>query len=205
MTAKVVRSGALMDKPRWVRILAITVGSSMAAMIFKGPPHWGYCSLLIANTRMPPGPADAGRRRVMGRIAVIVCGVIGVDRPARKARARDWPCLARRGRSDLWMQSSVGREHAMGANAAGVGTRNAPASVHSSLVTVCGSEESGKPPPHLRSTMRSRHSRAGSGRSPSRHRDRPGTIPRSRCLPADRAVPAGALYSALRSAPRSSR
>jgi hypothetical protein len=41
---------------------------------------------------MPPGPADAGRCPVMGRVAVIVCGVIGVDRPARKARARDWPC-----------------------------------------------------------------------------------------------------------------
>ena len=38
MTAKVARGGALMDKPRWVRILAITVGCSMAARIFKVPP-----------------------------------------------------------------------------------------------------------------------------------------------------------------------
>jgi hypothetical protein len=46
MTVKVARGGALMDKPRWVRILAITVGSSRAAMIFKVPPHWGHCSIL---------------------------------------------------------------------------------------------------------------------------------------------------------------
>jgi hypothetical protein len=75
-------------------------------MIFKVLPHWGHCSILIVNTRMPPGPADAGWRRVMGRVAVIVCGVIGVDRPAR---------------NDLGTQLGVGREHAMEANAAGVG------------------------------------------------------------------------------------
>jgi hypothetical protein len=39
MTAKVARGGARMDQPRWVRILAITVGCSRAAMIFKVPPH----------------------------------------------------------------------------------------------------------------------------------------------------------------------
>jgi hypothetical protein len=37
----------------------------------------------------------------MGRVAVIVCGVIRVDRPAR---------------NDLWTQLGVGREHAMEAN-----------------------------------------------------------------------------------------
>jgi hypothetical protein len=31
------QGGAREDKPRWVRILAITVGSSMAAMILKVP------------------------------------------------------------------------------------------------------------------------------------------------------------------------
>jgi hypothetical protein len=76
MTAKVARGGALMDKPRWVRILAITVGWSMAAMIFEVPPYWGHCSISIANTRMPPGPENAGRHRGMGRVTVIVCGVI---------------------------------------------------------------------------------------------------------------------------------
>ena len=33
------RGGALVDNPRWARILAITAGSSMAAMIVKGPPQ----------------------------------------------------------------------------------------------------------------------------------------------------------------------
>ena len=33
------RGGALVGKPRWARILAITVGSSMAAMIFSSPPQ----------------------------------------------------------------------------------------------------------------------------------------------------------------------
>ncbi len=32
------QGGALMGKPRWVRILAMTGGYSMAAMIFKVPP-----------------------------------------------------------------------------------------------------------------------------------------------------------------------
>jgi hypothetical protein len=54
MTAKVARGGALMDKPRCVRILAITVGSSMAAMIVKGPPHWGHCSVLRSLQRYVP-------------------------------------------------------------------------------------------------------------------------------------------------------
>ena len=40
------------DKPRWVRILAITGGSSMAAMSFKVPPHCGHCSMSISNTRL---------------------------------------------------------------------------------------------------------------------------------------------------------
>ena len=33
------RGGARVGKPRWVRILTITAGSSMAAMSVKGPPH----------------------------------------------------------------------------------------------------------------------------------------------------------------------
>jgi hypothetical protein len=38
VTAKVARGGARTDKPRGVRVLAITVGSTMAAIIFKVPP-----------------------------------------------------------------------------------------------------------------------------------------------------------------------
>ena len=38
------RGGALVGKPRWARILAITTGSSMAAMILRVPPQWGQCS-----------------------------------------------------------------------------------------------------------------------------------------------------------------
>jgi hypothetical protein len=41
MAAKVARGGALMGKPRYVRVLVIAVGSSMAAMIVKGPPLLG--------------------------------------------------------------------------------------------------------------------------------------------------------------------
>ena len=39
------RGGARAGKPRWVRILVITEGCSMAAMIFKVPPDWGQCSI----------------------------------------------------------------------------------------------------------------------------------------------------------------
>ncbi len=38
------RGGVRADMPRCLRILAITVGSTMAAMIVKGPPQWGHCS-----------------------------------------------------------------------------------------------------------------------------------------------------------------
>ena len=35
------RGGARVGRPRWVRILTITGGSSMAAIIFKAPPQFG--------------------------------------------------------------------------------------------------------------------------------------------------------------------
>src|SRR5215510_12811188 len=38
------RGGARVGRPRWLRILTITGGSSMAAMIFKAPPQLGQCS-----------------------------------------------------------------------------------------------------------------------------------------------------------------
>ncbi len=46
------RGGARVGKPRWARILTITVGSSMAAMSVKGPPHCGQCAMSISNTRL---------------------------------------------------------------------------------------------------------------------------------------------------------
>ena len=47
------RGGARADKPRWARILAITGGSSMAAMIVKVPPLLAdNCAMLISNTRL---------------------------------------------------------------------------------------------------------------------------------------------------------
>lgn len=44
------QGSARAGNPRWVRIVAITTGFSMVAMIFKAPPHWGHCPMLIANT-----------------------------------------------------------------------------------------------------------------------------------------------------------
>ena len=46
------RGGARAGKHRCVRILAITAGSSMAAMILKSPPHCGQCSRSIPKTRL---------------------------------------------------------------------------------------------------------------------------------------------------------
>src|SRR5215831_13933108 len=46
------RGGARVDKPKWVRILTITGGSSIAAMIFKAPPQFGQCSTSMSKTRL---------------------------------------------------------------------------------------------------------------------------------------------------------
>lgn len=46
------RGGAQVGNPRWARILAITAGSSMAAMMVKGPPQCGQDAMSIANTRL---------------------------------------------------------------------------------------------------------------------------------------------------------
>ena len=42
----------LRNKCRWVRILVITAGSTIAAMIFRRPPQRGQCSTSISNTRL---------------------------------------------------------------------------------------------------------------------------------------------------------
>jgi len=44
--------GARLGKPRWVRILMITEGSSIAARMVKGPPHCGQIEWSIAKTRV---------------------------------------------------------------------------------------------------------------------------------------------------------
>jgi len=46
------RGGARAGRPRWLRILTITGGSSMAAMIFKLPPQFGQCSMSMSKTRL---------------------------------------------------------------------------------------------------------------------------------------------------------
>jgi hypothetical protein len=45
------RGGARVGKPRWPRILAITLDSSVAAIILMAPPQCGHCSMSILNTR----------------------------------------------------------------------------------------------------------------------------------------------------------
>ena len=46
------RGGARAGKPRCVRMLTITAGSSMAAMIFMSPAHCGQCSRSRSKTRL---------------------------------------------------------------------------------------------------------------------------------------------------------
>ncbi len=46
------RGGGRLGKPRCVRILAITAGSSMAARMVNGPPHCGQVVISMANTRL---------------------------------------------------------------------------------------------------------------------------------------------------------
>src|SRR5215468_11743659 len=43
---------ARVGSPKWLRILTITGGSSMAAMIFKAPPQLGQCSMSTSKTRL---------------------------------------------------------------------------------------------------------------------------------------------------------
>ena len=50
------RGGARVGRPRWLRILMITGGSSIAAMIFKAPPQLGQCSMSMSKTRLSSRP-----------------------------------------------------------------------------------------------------------------------------------------------------
>ena len=68
------RGGARVGRPRWLRILMITGGSSMAAlrrgsgqaMIFKAPPQFGQCSMYVEDPFEQPGPAHARRLSLAG-------------------------------------------------------------------------------------------------------------------------------------------
>src|SRR5262249_23501914 len=44
------RGGAWVGRPRWLTILMITGGSSIAAMIFKAPQQLGKRSMLMSKT-----------------------------------------------------------------------------------------------------------------------------------------------------------
>src|SRR5262245_15136532 len=46
------RGGARDGRPKWLRILTITGGSSMAPIIFKAPPQLGQCSTSTSKTRL---------------------------------------------------------------------------------------------------------------------------------------------------------
>ena len=43
------RGGVRVGRPKWLRILTITGGSSMAAMIFKAPPQFGQFSMSMSK------------------------------------------------------------------------------------------------------------------------------------------------------------
>jgi hypothetical protein len=101
------------------------VESTMAPIIFKGPPQWGQCCRSISNTRLrkpslafalrpafavqnrsrrfceQAGPAQAGRRRGRGHLGVVRWGVLGFFRHAR---------------NDLGTQPGAGCEHPMEAD-----------------------------------------------------------------------------------------
>ena len=47
-----VRGGARVGKPRWLKILMITAGSSIAARSGKGPLHCGQVVMSMANMRL---------------------------------------------------------------------------------------------------------------------------------------------------------
>ena len=104
------RGGARAGKPRCVRILTMTAGSSMAAMILNSPPHCGQCSRSISNTRF------SRRAQPMRAGASCACSSAGSlfavpDTTAARSRAlgASTPCKrvrCRRGRGT--------RQHARG-------------------------------------------------------------------------------------------
>ena len=85
------RGGARVGRPRWLRILTITGGSSIAAMIFKLPPQFGQCRSM-SKTRLS---SLAQLRRAL---RVIACG---------RGCSLWWTG------NDFTAQLGVGRQHAM--------------------------------------------------------------------------------------------
>ncbi len=96
------RGGARVGKPRCVRILAITVGSSITARMVKGPRHCGQVVISMAKTRLS-NCAQLMRLRVEAE----------ERSPSPLAVFGAWVGLAG---NDLGPQGSVGRQHAMEAN-----------------------------------------------------------------------------------------
>jgi hypothetical protein len=107
------RGGARADKPRWVRILAIAVGSKMAATIVKEPPQFGQCSRSISKTRLSNWAqriragaegasvvspwADGGSVALAGALGMIWGRSLAL-RPRRAKQAPPWAWLPVRAR-----------------------------------------------------------------------------------------------------------
>ena len=117
------RGGARADKPRWVRILAITGGSSIAAMSFKVPPHCGLCSMSISNTRLSnraqlrhTGATAGGASAWSAEGVLVLTGTLGKPGPGRSPAWRPEDGMIS-GRSLAWgartpwkrMRCSLGR------------------------------------------------------------------------------------------------
>jgi hypothetical protein len=51
---------ARVGKPRWLKILMITEGSSMAVRMANGPPHCGHVVRSMAKTRLIIAPSSSG-------------------------------------------------------------------------------------------------------------------------------------------------
>ena len=82
------RGGPRVDKPRCVKILAITEGSSMAAMSFKVPPHCGHCSMSISNTCLSnraqlrrTGATAGGASAWSAEGVLVLTGTLGMPGP----------------------------------------------------------------------------------------------------------------------------
>ena len=100
------RGGARAGRPRCVRILTITAGSSMAAMIFKLPPQFGQCSMSMSKTRL-------SKRAQLMR----------ADAPCACARRRARWCSAGAGH-DRGTQPRIGCQHAVEADQMQARTRH---------------------------------------------------------------------------------
>ena len=76
------RGGARTGRPRWVRILDITAGSSIAAMIFSLAPQSGQWSMSILK-------AQRWRMTGSGRMPASTSGSFGAIQPRSLRTAAD--------------------------------------------------------------------------------------------------------------------